>query len=66
MKKITKRMKLPDIIDGICEMEAYIEYLEDILLNKWDPTLRQKTKAELKESRRRMTILNNMLNEISA
>ena len=66
MKKINKRMKLPDIIDSICEMEAYIEYLEDILLNKWDPTLRQKTKAELKESRRRMTILNNMLSDVQA
>ena len=66
MKKISKRMKLTDIIDGICEMEAYIEYLEDILLNKWDPDLRKKTKAELKESRRRMTILNNMLSETQA
>lgn len=63
MKKINKNMKLVDILDGICELEAYEEHLEDTLKNKWNPDVRSKAKTELANTRRQMTKLKNLLND---
>lgn len=35
MARKSKQKTIPQIIDNICEMEAYIEYLEDKLKNHW-------------------------------
>ena len=62
MKKISNKMTIPEIIDGICELEGYIEYLEDLLKNNWNPFTRKQTHNELISSKKKLTRLNNMLN----
>lgn len=66
MKKINKRMKISDIVDGICELEAYEEHLEDLLKNKWNPDVRKRTKLDLADTRRKLTRLRNLLTVINS
>ena len=42
-----KELSIPEICDKICELEAYIEYLQDKLKNHWSND-RQKDRNSLK------------------
>lgn len=66
MKKINKNMKVPDIIDGICELEGFIEHLEDTLKNRWHPDVRKRAKSDLTDARKKLTRLKNLLNEANS
>ena len=63
MKRITKNMSISNICDSICEMEAYIEHLEDIINKKVKIHLISKDEAEnlLPKAKRRLSKLKAML-----
>ena len=60
MKKITKKMSLPDIVDNVCEMEAYIEYLEN-RLDKHLSWSRNSDLTQLNMAKRRLKKLKSLL-----
>ncbi len=62
MARKAKKKTIPQIIDSICEMEAYIEYLEDKLKNHWSYD-RNKDKAQLFSAKLRLSKLRAQLNE---
>ena len=62
MARKSKKKTIPQIIDSICEMEAYIEYLEDRLKNHWSYD-RKQDKAQLSSARLKLSRLRIQLNE---
>lgn len=61
MKKISKSMKLPDILDAICELEAFEEYLEDKLKHNFNPFARKTDQNNLYETRKKLVKLHELL-----
>ena len=62
MARRAKKKTVSQIIDSICEMEAYIEYLEDKLKNHWSYD-RKQDKARLGAAKLRFSRLRVQLNE---
>lgn len=61
MKKLSKNMNIKEIVDAICELEGYEEYLEYRLDHVWNSAIRERSRIDLKETRRKLTILYTML-----
>lgn len=62
MKRITKRMSLPDICEAICELEGYEEHLENVLQRNRNPFERKNQQSELYETKKKLVKLRRLLN----
>lgn len=63
MKKFSVNLTIPEILDGICDLEGYIEHLEDRIRDNKPShiTTRKQDKMNLGKARKQLKKFNTLL-----
>lgn len=62
MKKISYNLSISEVIDCICELEGFIEYLEDKLTKPYASFTRKQDQSDLYEARTKLSKFKALLN----